>query len=263
MARGVLTGTVVDGNGQIITEATVTIYDADTTDAAKIYDAKSGGNIITDGIITANSNGYWIAYADPADYAREDLFDIVSSKANYATRTQADYPAAGMTVLEWDDLRVPLTQTQRGATSKPDFDVTNVGYLFPQNDNTEILYFIVQMPHSWKIGTDIKPHIHWQQSADLEATWKLDYKILEVGEAVPAGFTTISGTTVSVTYVSGDLHQQTPLTDIDMSGVTGTSAVILGKLYRDDNTYTGDALAFDFDFHFQMDAIGSRDENTK
>ena len=62
----------------------------------------------------------------------------------------------------WTDLRIPFTQTRQGANTKPDFDTTNVGFLFPQNDTSEILYFIAQMPHSWKFETTIYPHIHWQ-----------------------------------------------------------------------------------------------------
>ena len=42
-----------------------------------------------------------------------------------------------MTDTVWDDLRAPFTQTKRGALDKPDFDYTNVGLLFKQNDTAE------------------------------------------------------------------------------------------------------------------------------
>lgn len=48
----------------------------------------------------------------------------------------------------YEDLRMPFTQAKQGATLKPDFDYTNVGLLFPQNDATEIAYFIAQLPGS-------------------------------------------------------------------------------------------------------------------
>jgi hypothetical protein len=158
----------------------------------------------------------------------------------------------------WDDLRVPLSQTKLGANLRPDFDFTNVGLLFPQNDPTEKAYFVAQMPHEWKVGTPIFPHVHWLQSADTAVGWKLDYKVLSLGQAAPANFTTISGNSGVAAYVDTPIAQITNLgTGIDMS-TAGLSALILGKLYRDDNLTTGDVLGFEIDFHFQLDAPGSR-----
>jgi len=55
-----------------------------------------------------------------------------------------------MTDTVWDDMRAPFTQTKRGALDKPDFDYTNVGLLFKQNDPAEIVYIIFQLPHAYK-----------------------------------------------------------------------------------------------------------------
>ena len=49
---------------------------------------------------------------------------------------------------------------------------------------------------------------------------------------------------------------------IDMSGYT-LSTLILAKLYRDDNTTTGDVTAWDIDFHYEIDTPGSRQEFIK
>ena len=38
----------------------------------------------------------------------------------------------------WDDLTGPLTRGLQGSADKPDFDYTNFGLLFPQNDTSEI-----------------------------------------------------------------------------------------------------------------------------
>lgn len=163
----------------------------------------------------------------------------------------------------WEDLWVPLTSTALGALSKPDFDYTSIGYLFPQNDATEILYFIVQMPHRWKEGSTIYPHIHWSQSANQAVTWKIDYKWFNTGAAVPGSFTTLTMATNLYTYTSGTIHQKTTNT----SGIAGTgktiSSLMLIKLYRNDNTYTGDALAYQFDIHYEVDSFGSNTESVK
>lgn len=152
----------------------------------------------------------------------------------------------------WDDLRVPLTATKLGSNLKPDFDETNVGYLFPQNDATEIVRFVAQMPHRWVNGTALKAHVHWQQSAATAVTWKLAIKAVAHGQLVPAAFTTLTSSTAVFPYTSGNLHQVTALGEVDMSGAAnGTSCLLLGKLYREDNVTTGDVLAWEIDFHYQ------------
>ena len=163
----------------------------------------------------------------------------------------------------WDDLRIPFTQTKLGANLKPDFDTTNVGYLFPQNDATEILYFVAQLPHSWTLGTNLKPHIHWQQSAVTAVTWKVDVKVITRTMAIPAEFTTLTSSGVVNAYVSGNIAQISTFPEIDLSALAETSALILGKVYRQDNTTTGDVLAFELDFHYQSDRPGSRTEFVK
>jgi len=67
-------------------------------------------------------------------------------------------------LLGFDDLRFPATAINPpGAVNDPGFDATNGGWLFDAVA-TEVLFLIVQMPHSWKEGTSIEPHIHWQKT---------------------------------------------------------------------------------------------------
>lgn len=163
----------------------------------------------------------------------------------------------------WSGMQISLTSGKQGSTSKPDFDYTNNGYLFPQNDATEIVYASCRLPNSWKIGSSIHPHIHWQQSAATGVVWKLDYKWFNLGDAVPAAWTTITLATTSYTYVSGNLNQvSSSAAVIDGTGKT-LSSVMLLKLYRDDNTTTGDVLAYQLDIQFEMDSLGSRTEYVK
>ena len=48
-----------------------------------------------------------------------------------------------------------------------------------------------------------------------------------------------------------------------MSGITGISALLEFKLYRNDNVVTGDVLGKEFDIHYQKDSIGSISELIK
>ena len=171
------------------------------------------------------------------------------------------------TATAWDDLRAPFTQAKQGSNLKPDFDETNVGLLFPQNDDTEIAFIIFQLPHSYKLGSDISPHIHWQQMNSNDVVWKFDYKWFDIGDAVPANFTTVTESADIITYTSGNLHQMTEFPNLDGSGISGVSSILLVKVYRDDNVDGGagggDALAFEFDIHYQIDSLGSFSEYAK
>lgn len=184
----------------------------------------------------------------------ETLYDIYGTESKTGSATV------------WEDMHFSLTSSKLGANAKPDVDYTNVGLLFPQNSTAEIVYFVGQMPHQWKAGSLIYPHIHWQQMNTNVVVWKLSYKLLELGAAVPTNFTTIATTTNVFPYVSGNLNQISAFPPITMTGHT-ISTVLLMKLYREDNVDagagTGDALAFQYDIHYEIDSQGSNSEYTK
>jgi hypothetical protein len=165
----------------------------------------------------------------------------------------------------WQDLIVPLTTSRRGSNNLPDFDETNVGYLFPKNDTAEILYIINQIPHNWKIGSTIYPHVHWCQGNSSNATFKMSYKWFDLAGNTTAGFTTYIMGTTSSAYVTGStMHQlSTNFTGISGSGLSDLSSILVLKLYRDDNAYPGDALTYQFDIHYEIDSLGSNEEFVK
>lgn len=163
----------------------------------------------------------------------------------------------------WDDLRFPATRLRQGATLKPDFDTTNMGLLFPQNDDTEIAYVIGQMPHSYALETELRPHIHYVQDEAQEPVFKMDYRIYKNGEDPTGGFTTITASTFAFVYTSGSIMQIVGFPAIDMTGIDTVSAIIEVKLYRDDNIVSGDVLVKEFDIHYQVDGEGSRQEFIK
>lgn len=158
----------------------------------------------------------------------------------------------------WDDLRFSFTQTKRGSLSKPDFDFDNIGLLFPQNDATEIVYVIGQMPHTRKLNTVIIPHVHWRQSAATNVNWVFEYKICNNGEPIPAAFTKLESTHKVFDYTEGNIIQITSFGEIDGADIA-LSSVLLMKVYRDDNTTTGDVLGFEMDIHYIVDSQGSRE----
>jgi len=202
-----------------------------------------------------------------------ELYSRTSSLTGSGTLTVEKIVTTGepplvMDNTVWEDLRAPFTQIRQGALLKPDFDTTNVGLLFPRNDASEIVYIIMQLPHNYKLGTNLRPHIHWQQMNANNIVWKFDYKWDDVGEAVPGAFTTVTSNSRLYTWVAGNLNQYDGFPELDGSGITSISSILLLKVYRDDNVVGGagagdDVLAFEFDIHYQIDALGSQTEYIK
>lgn len=182
-------------------------------------------------------------------YLETELAKISASLANV---DEGFYP-------RWDDLKFPFTQTKRGSNLKPDFDDTNVGLLFPQNDPAEIVYMIGQFPHSYLSGSNVRPHIHWKQTGASFPVWTMEYMWSSPGDATPSSFTTLTTNTGAFPYVSGNLEQISSFAEIDGTGMK-RSSIMLIKFYRDDNVVSGDVLGYEFDIHFQKHRHGTLTE---
>ena len=94
MARYPIRGRVRDGNGKIVSGATISIYLADTATAITAYPTKIGGGN-NYGIVTSDSNGDWIVYVDDSDYQIATLFDAEVKKTGYVTQTYEDITMGG------------------------------------------------------------------------------------------------------------------------------------------------------------------------
>lgn len=155
-----------------------------------------------------------------------------------------------------DDLRFPATLIRQGVSTKPDFSVTEVALLFPQNDATEIAYIIAQMPHDREPDSNIKPHVHVKLTKSGQAVFKIDYKWFNIGDEVPATWTTYTMDTYSNAYVATDINSII----MNVAPISGTgktsSSIMLIKLYRDDNAYVGDIITYEFDIHYTRSRFG-------
>jgi len=172
----------------------------------------------------------------------------------------------------WDDLRVPMQNTKLNPTkSEPAFEEFTDGlYLFKfdtTNADDESLHFVAQMPHSYKEGSDLYPHIHWSPDSDDKANvvWELEYMIANQEDTFSALAT--NDRIVVAAEGTARKHQYDAFTTIDGTGLT-ISHMIICRLTRmsssdADDTFTGKACILEFDFHFQKDALGSQEELIK
>ena len=163
----------------------------------------------------------------------------------------------------FEDLVIPLTQAKLGTNLLPDFDYDELAYLFPNNDATEILYFVVQMPHNRKYGSTVYPHVHYRQKTNVKPVFKLDYKWFNIGASVPSAWKTYVMDASVVAWVDSSTHQMA----VGSAGIDGStyglSSMMLCKLYRQDASVTGDIAAWQFDIHYETDAFGSHELYTK
>lgn len=175
----------------------------------------------------------------------------------------------------WEDLRITLDNGSSG-TALAYFSGTTAGpqiYYFRNNDGLEAMSFTVQLPHSWKEGSRIYPHLHWSPKLSLkgDVKWNLDYSWVnynsEKREVFPP-FTTLS--IISKGPFEANIHDIAMLTK-DNEGIDGTgkkvSSILICRLWRYskdvEDTYNGDAGALFLDFHIQIDGFGSRQEYKK
>ena len=175
----------------------------------------------------------------------------------------------------WDDLRITLDNGTSG-TALAYFSGTTAGpqiYYFRNNDGLEAMSFTVQLPHSWKEGSRIYPHLHWTPKHALigNIKWNLDYTWANYNAEKQEVFPPfVTSEVLSVGPFVANTHNLTVLTK-NNEGIDGTgkkvSSVLICRIWRYskdvDDTYNGDAGALFLDFHIQIDGLGSRKEYVK
>lgn len=172
--------------------------------------------------------------------------------------------------IAWDDLRVPAQNTKiNPAQSEPAFEqwIDGVFAYHFENDNAddESLHFVAQMPHRYLEGSDFIPHIHWSpdNTNTGNVVWEFEYTIANIDGTFP------STTTDSITVAAdgtADKHQVDAFATIDGTGLTISHMIVcrLTRLGTDAaDTFTGNAVFLEFDFHYQVDSAGSATATAK
>jgi hypothetical protein len=258
--------------------------------------------IDTDGVIKLGNKGASTLTGGPLGLPESDATGL----ENY-TKIAADGSLSYVgNATRWEDLKVPVNSVKIKAKKNTDgTDIapaewagfktgTSLALLWFKDEgnaeNEQEVVFTVQMPHGWKEGTDIYPHVHWttgklKDDGTLEyatkpgttgrVTWGLEYTWASLGEDFPAT-DIFYGSTLAKVAEPYDMdfyeHHLTPLVDPNdgapISGVGQTlSSMLVCRLFRNSSattdTYPGDAGLLEIDFHFQVDSDGSNQEYTK
>lgn len=219
----------------------------------------------------ANHDGTFV-WADSvnADFPSEQAnqFAVRATGGISATTTGMGLKIDGpitLTVPVWDDLRVPLNQGKTAGVNVPIFEEIASSGVYAYNfDDGDEIWFATQMPHSYMLGEDIFPHVHWGPETDSSPADN-------VGLGLECSWTNLGGdvdsTTVYTRVVSTGVDNQYAhlLHDVPDGGWDGSSydtlsALILCRFYRFaaavDN-YAGGIFAYEIDFHYPVDTLGS------
>ena len=166
----------------------------------------------------------------------------------------------------WDDMTFPANGFKLDVSSAVlDYDYDEVGIEFPNNASTGVVAESISAPvqflHAWLEGSDIRPHVHWiQTAADQTNNWYMTHRWYNPGSDVTSWVQSAVGSNV-FTYTSGSLHQISEFPVISGTGKTLSSLFDM-RVERDgDNDTSSATLLFkQFDIHIQKNKLGSADE---
>jgi len=170
----------------------------------------------------------------------------------------------------WEALQIPAGSINlSGSATPPTVDTTTVpGSLLFSTSSTNAIAGCVQVPHGWKEGSNIYPHIHWTKTtadgSGLAVAWEMKYAVASIGEAIPAYSAWLSHTLESGDLTTLEKHNLSSFTAINMAAET-VGVYIFWQLQRDvtDDTYGSNARLLGIDFHYERNTGGSEIEYDK
>lgn len=178
------------------------------------------------------------------------------------------------TATVFDDVKFDaLTLVSSGPGVSLNSTELTVDFTSSANDS-DFLVAAPQLPHAWKIGSNVFPHIHFTQAQNAIPNFAIQYRWQLNGGIKTTAWTALKCNTTVFTYVSGSLNQICKTaTSITPPGGSGISDIIQFKIIRDTTNalgltfgadpYTGTVGVLSFDIHIELDSNGSESEYTK
>lgn len=174
----------------------------------------------------------------------------------------------------FDDLTNPLVNIQTSSTHVVNNIAESAIEYSNSSTNTDYAVISVQIPHKWKVGSTVYPHIHWRQPNANLPNWMIQYRWQKQNTATTTAWTNLIRDHEAFTYTSGTINQ---ITAFGASGITppagaSYSDIIQIRLIRDANNAsglfagsdtTGVAVLVDsLDVHIECDRLGTDNEYT-
>jgi hypothetical protein len=169
----------------------------------------------------------------------------------------------------YEDMKFPAQALSAGATPADPCAVigsTLRTLCFNGDATTESMELSAQFPHERRLNSLLHPHVHWGPSNTNAGNvkWQLEYSCANIDGTFPAS------STISVIDASDTVahkHQIVSLPEIDTSLYGQISSMCLMRIFRNpgdgSDTYGSDAELYEFDIHYEIDTMGSREEYLK
>lgn len=165
----------------------------------------------------------------------------------------------------WDDLRSPATGINlQGQSAAPTYDETECAARF-SNSADNVVAIVQHTPHGLDKSETIRPHLHcYARVAPAEAqtaNWRLEYKVYQFGDVVPANWTTVN----VVQTITPDNYNKSSVVsfgEISISHLTSLAGFIKMKISRivAGQTYNSPIFVDEFDIHVASKREGSLSE---
>lgn len=190
---------------------------------------------------------------------------LIGTGTNYAKIESDGTISFNGSATVWNEFVVPASSAMQG-TNPPVWAVfrnTVEAWIFNGSAVNE-LSFAVQMPRDWKEGSAIVPQIHWSPISGVAGyiTWNIQYTWAAYGEIFPA---TTTITDVDTLTINNEYkHLITSFDPVSPSVTEGKiSSILMIKLSRTANTYTGTVALLTFDILYESNTLGSRTKSGK
>ena len=174
---------------------------------------------------------------------------------------------SGAEHLGWDDLRFPAQGINpAGAVAPPTVDNSVFpGTLLFASGATNLIAGLAQLPHAWKRGSGIRPHVHWAKSTSASGgvVWELAYAISAIGETMVAYTDWAAATSVVSDGNTAGKHALDAWDEIDLTGYKESTCLLWQVRRKHDaagDDYGADARLFEVDFHYQVGKLGTGTE---
>lgn len=190
------------------------------------------------------------------------------------------------TATAYTDLVVPLFNSRLGADHQAIWakmldngsgsrGVYTYTFESVNTSNEEEVFFSVQLPHNWKEGSTLYPHVHWSPQTTGQngnVVWGLEYSWVNYNSTTPLVFPNTTIITTTSGYINGtsdhDKHFVTSFLSITPDNTQNKiSSILMCRFFRKSgdaaDTYNGNAAVLSVDFHYEIDAVGSHTQWTK
>jgi hypothetical protein len=166
----------------------------------------------------------------------------------------------------WEDLRFPASGINPAGIATPPAVDGNDGCFLFHASGTDTIGIIAQMPHAWREGSAIFPHIHWAatDAAAGNVLWRLEWQIADIGETFPGVWST-NDLLVATSGVA-EKHVVNAFSNIAMAGrkISCILKIRVNRIGSDgSDTYSTSAKLYEFDIHYRIDSQGSIKEYVK